>query len=514
MKKREKKEKKIKNTTKSTKSSKKIVSRIINILSIIITGLFLVYLYKVDILPIKYFRIGAIALVAFELVYTLLCINKKRSGVILKIFNVIAVIFIIAQAVAFFYLYKTNSFMKNNLGGKDYVIDEFYVVANVSSPIKKIKEADGGSIYYYVDTPHFTELKAALKKKTTAKIEKQDSLDASLDKLSYPDNLVILNSGIYESIKTNDEEYASYLKIIDTIKVKVKKEKQETPDIDITNTPFTIFLSGIDTRGKTLTKRSLSDVNMVIVVNPNTRTILLVSIPRDSFVQLHGYSGKKDKLTHAGSLGGLELSKATVDDMLDIKTDYTVRVNFQAVMSLVDAVGGVTVNEDKAKKRFSCWTDRRCWIEPGENNLNGQCALAFARERYAYYDGDMQRNRNQQKVLMAIFNKLTSSYTLAAHYTDILSAMEDTFETSLTDEDIKKLVKFQLNDMKGWTFESQNVTGGTGRTTTYSSGSTELSVVYPNQQTIDDAKEAIRKVLAGEDLHATETTTDTETVSE
>ena len=250
---------------------------------------------------------------------------------------------------------------------------------------------------------------------------------------------------------------------------------------------------------------------MVIVVNPNTRTILLVSIPRDSFVQLHGTSGRKDKLTHAGSLGGLELSRATVEDLLDIKTDYTVRVNFQAVMSLVDAVGGVTVNEDAAKKRFSCWTDRRCWIEPGENNLNGQCALAFARERYTYYDGDMQRNRNQQKVLKAIFDKMSSSTALIINYNSILGAMDGTFETSMSQEEIAALVKFQLNDMKTWTFESQNVTGGTGREQTYSGGSTPLSVVYPSQKTINEAKDAIAKVLAGESLHPEETgTTETE----
>jgi LCP family protein required for cell wall assembly len=253
---------------------------------------------------------------------------------------------------------------------------------------------------------------------------------------------------------------------------------------------------------------------MFVVVNPNTKTILLVSIPRDSFVPLHGYNGKKDKLTHAGSLGGVELSKATCEDLMGYQADYYMRVNFKAVINLVDAVGGVTVYEDAIKptdKEFSLWTDRRCWIHYGENNLNGMCALAFARERYHYFKGDMQRNINQQKVLMALFNKVTSSTYAVAHYTDLLNAVNGTFETSMPEEDIKKLVKFQLNDMTPWTFESQNVVGGTGRTTTLSSGSTELSVVYPSQASINEAKEAIRKVLAGESLHPEENQTETET---
>ena len=376
---------------------------------------------------------------------------------------------------------------------------------NAQSDIKKASELDGGSIYYNVETDYYKKLKENLAKKTTAKIEETDSLADSLMKLADPTNAVILNSGIYGSLKDNDPEYIACTKIVDTIKLYIKKEKnnEDTPNIDITNTPFTVFISGIDTRGKTLVKRSLSDVNMVMVVNPNTRTILLVSIPRDSFVTLHGY-GRKDKLTHAGSLGGLELSRSTVEDLLDIKTDYTVRVNFQAVMSLVDAVGGVTVNEDKADERFSCWTDRGCWIEPGENNLNGRCALAFARERYTYFDGDMQRNRNQQKVLMAVFDKMTSSTALIINYKNILAAMDGTFETSMSQEEIAALVKFQLSDMEGWNFESQNVTGGTGREVTYSGGSTPLSVVYPSQKTINEAKDAIAKVLAGESLHPEE----------
>lgn len=496
-------------TKDKTKGSKKIVSRIINILSIIVLAVFLYYIYKSNLFPIKYFRITAIALVSLEIIYTLLCINKKRSGVILKVFNVFAILFIIAECAGFYYVYRTINFLDTNLG-KNFEWDEYYVIANISSDIKKISEADGGEIYYYVDTEHYSELKANLKKKTSAKIVKTDTLDESLMKLSYPENLVILNAGTYESITTNDETYASYLKIVDKIKFRIKKEKAKTPDIDITNTPFTIFISGIDTRGSTLIKRSLSDVNMVMVVNPNTRTILLVSIPRDSFVQLHGTTGKKDKLTHAGSLGGVELSKATVEDLLDIKTDYYVRVNFQAVMNLVDAVGGVTVYENVADSKFSCWTDRRCWIYPGENNLNGQCALAFARERYAYWDGDMQRNRNQQQVLKAVIDKMTSSTTLIVNYSSILKAMDGTFETSMSTEEITSLVKFQLNDMRGWTFESQNITGPTGREATYSGGSTELSVVYPSQKTINEAKDAIAKVLAGESLHPEETEETTE----
>ena len=103
---------------------------------------------------------------------------------------------------------------------------------------------------------------------------------------------------------------------------------------------------------------------------------------------------------------------------------------------------------------------------------------------------------------------------MVANYDKFLNAVAGTFETDMTPDEIKKLIKFQLNDMSPWTFESQNVVGGTGRTTTYSSGSTELSVVYPNQKSINEAKEAIRKVLAGESLHPEENTTEGENAAQ
>ena len=502
------KQKKVKNTKKGKIATIIIrtFSFIVLIASIVLLILFLKNINDLNMLPMKYFKIGALVLIGIELLFALICINKKKGGALLIILDIIMIAIMVVQWFGISYIGKTQKFLKDNLM-KDYDVDEYYVVTNIYSEIKDIKEADGGKIYYYVDTDHLSKLKDALKKKTTAKIEKEESITDSLLKLYTPENLVILNSGTYQTLTANeDDSFGQNIKIIDTIKIYIKKDKKggNKPNADITSKPFIIFLSGIDTRGKTLVKRSLSDVNMLIVVNPETKTILLVSIPRDSFVTLHGY-GRKDKLTHAGSLGGLELSKSTVEDLMGVKADYYARVNFQAVINLVNTVGGVDVEEDpEITKRFSCWTDRGCWIEPGVNHLDGRCALAFARERYQYSKGDMQRNINQQKVLKALFSKMTSSPYIIIQYKSLLDAVDGTFETDMPIEDISALVQFQLNDMSAWTFESANVTGGTGREVTYSGGSTPLSVVYPSQKTINEAKDAIAKVIAGESLHPEE----------
>ena len=240
--------------------------------------------------------------------------------------------------------------------------------------------------------------------------------------------------------------------------------------------------------------RSLSDVNMFVVVNPKTRNILLVNVPRDYYVQIHGTTGLRDKLTHAGVIGGVNLSKATIEDILGYEADYYVRVNFKAVTNLVDAVGGITVNSD-VNYNISCWTDRGCVIKPGANYLNGRYALAFARERHGYSNGDQHRAENQQQVMKVLLDKIASTDTILYNFQDLLNALGGTFDTNVSTENIQELINFQINDMKGWNMSASNLTGTGGMTETYSYPQMKLSVVYPNQESIDTAKLKIKEIL-------------------
>ena len=178
---------------------------------------------------------------------------------------------------------------------------------------------------------------------------------------------------------------------------------------------------------------------MITVVNPKTGKILLVSIPRDYYVQLHGTTGLKDKLTHAG-IYGTEMSRATIEDLLNININYTVKVGFNTVTKLVDAIDGIDINSDTA---FTPWTDRGCYITLGPQHLDGRCALAFARERHAYATGDRHRGQNQQAVLTAIFEKITRPEYLI-NYPNILAALENDLITTFTYDQITSFAKEQL----------------------------------------------------------------------
>lgn len=477
------------------KNKKKIstITRTMCFISLIILGVFLYVIYKLNVLPIKYFYYISIGLGILWLIYFLISLNSKLKSFVLIIVNILAVIFMIGEIYATRELYRTYDFLNNGLQVKS-TKDIYYVVSNKNSSYNTKADIKDKIVYYYDDIDEIEKLKEIVIKKLKVNLKEVENYYDLFDKL-LEDNekIILINSGSYDALIENDEKYKDNLKKIEEIEFEKILESINNKD-NIMNEPFAIYLSGIDTRTDSMPSRSLSDVNMFIVVNPETRKILMVNIPRDYYVQLHGTKGLKDKLTHAGIVGGLVLSKATVEDILDAKADYYARVNFNSVIKLVDAIGGITINSD-VNYSFRCWTDKSCLFKPGNNSVGGKCALAFARERHAYKSGDIHRGENQQQVIRLIVEKLSSSKNLIQNYGDILKALEGTFESNLSTDNITSVVQFQLNDMRPWTFETSNLTGTGGNEPTYSYPKSILSVMFPTKQTIEDAKLKIKEVL-------------------
>jgi LCP family protein required for cell wall assembly len=306
---------------------------------------------------------------------------------------------------------------------------------------------------------------------------------------------VLIHSSYYDTYVENDPEFEKDVIIIaKDIEVKKKVEKKVEDLPNVLKEPFVVYLSGIDTRGGGMPERGLSDVNMIMVINPKTHKVLMVNIPRDYYVQLYGTTGLKDKLTHAGMNGGVSLSIATIESILDIKVDYYLRVNFNAVVNLVDAIGGLTINSD-VNYAFTCWTDHDCIIYPGDNQVGGKCALAFARERHAYETGDRHRGENQQQVIRLIMDKVGSSKELLNNYSSILNALDGTFETNFSSDNVKDLVRHQIDKMPRWEVITSNLDGSGAMKPTYSYPNQDLSVMIPDQTTIDTAKAKIKEVL-------------------
>lgn len=224
--------------------------------------------------------------------------------------------------------------------------------------------------------------------------------------------------------------------------------------VDVTEEPFNIYITGIDQwaaeKGEDLER---SDVNMIVTVNPKTRTILLTSIPRDTYVKLHTVQ-QMDKLTHSG-VYGVDETLSTVEDWLGIDINYFVKMNFTGACAVVDAVDGVDVYTPVA---FDSSLDNY-HFDKGWNHLYGRAALYFARERHAFEGMDSNRVDNQQRVVKALIKKLTSSRTILMNYGDIMKAAGDNVQTNMSASEMQDLVKMQIAELAKWNIETQKIEG-------------------------------------------------------
>ena len=263
---------------------------------------------------------------------------------------------------------------------------------------------------------------------------------------------------------------------------------------DIAHTPFVVYVSGNDLEGSQV-RDGRSDVNILVVVNPKTKQILLINTPRDYYIPNPAGGGVLDKLTHCGN-DGVANSMNALSDLYGVPVSYYASINFSGFETLIDAIGGITVYSEYS------YTAVDTWIRTGENHLNGKQALDFARERKNLPGGDNARGQNQMKVIRAVIEKLTSGTTLITGYAEILDSLGGMFRMNLSVQEISQLVKMQLTDMASWTVYSYAVKGSDagGMEYTYSVPGTKLWVMYPYYDTVQHASMLIEKIVSGETL--------------
>lgn len=253
---------------------------------------------------------------------------------------------------------------------------------------------------------------------------------------------------------------------------------------------YTIYISGSDTRYG-LNTVGRSDVNILAVVNTSTKQVLLVSTPRDYYVPLSISNGVPDKLTHAG-IYGIDVSIGTIEMLYDLDIDYYFRLNFTGFVDIVDALGGVTVYNDIG------FTREGFTYNEGYITLNGAQALGFARERYSFTTGDVQRGINQMRLISGILRKALSPDILT-RYTSILQSVDGAFEMNIPYDEIAAVVRNQLDTGGDWSIVRYNVTGWNDSQIPYSM-SQYAYVMQPDYATVDKAKELIARVKNGERL--------------
>lgn len=465
---------------------KKIISISLEILLLIVTVLFISLLKILNVVPDKYFICGTIIVLLITLTISLFMYLKSEI-VILKVMQVmsyiLAITLVFAYSFGIYYLNKTMNFI-DNISIMKEEITNYYIVVLSTSKYQESSDLYGSTLAYHdrTDENIINRIKLNLEYTTTNNIvELKDKL------FNGEVESILISDIIKNKLEEDYDNFDNNIRILETISIKNQIE-DITKKVSIKNTPFNVLISGIDTFGN-INLTSRNDVNIIATVNPNTNKILLTSIPRDYYVQLHGTTGYKDKLTHA-SYYGINTQVQTIEDIFDININYYIKVNFSTVVELVNELGGIEVYADQ-----DVYLRDNCIIKQGYNFINGECALAFSRERHSYVDGDRHRGRNQQEVIKAIFNKMSNASTLISEYTGILNVLNGKFATNMDMNDVLNLIKYEIDDLKYYNIESIQVDGYGSMGETYSYPYQKLWIMIPYQDTIDSAKENINKVL-------------------
>lgn len=461
--------------------------------TIAIQEIFLLLIMMLDILPVK-FAVLLIVLLLLMNIGIIKLLNSRRKGTNKRLLGlVLSVAVVNIMVMGCFYLYNTlDTFQKISEEKAQY--EDYHVLVLDKSKYEKVKQIEGQTVYV-VDTESkmYNEAKERLLTKVSVTYATEESAGAVSEHLvdakgKTSNEVIFLSNSNYELVCEENEAFEEKTRILYTISVPVKKD-DFAKRINVTEDPFNVYISGIDVWGS-IDQVSRSDVNMLMTVNPQTKEILLTSIPRDSYVELHSF-GAMDKLTHSG-IYGIDETIATVEDWMGVEINYYLRANFSMVVDLVNAIGGITVNSDFAfKSKISDYT-----YVVGENEMDGRAALYFARERKAFEEQDEERGRNQQKVLKAILTKMTKSEVILTNYVDILNSVEGSMQTNMSDKDISSLVKMQLKDMSGWKIKTISIDGDDAEMGTYSMGpGRPLFVSIPKEESVEAAKQEIHAVM-------------------
>lgn len=493
-----------------------IFAIVLSIVLVATAGIMVYEILKLEILPSNILMPVILVIILFSLILLLL-INFCAHGLATKIiFSFLVILISVAYGLGDYYLYSTASTLNTVTEQAAKSKNTVSLIVMAESTKEDVQDINGSKIGV------LTNINKEGTKKSLNDISKQnigystekfDNVPAMLQALYEGQvDAIILNEAYRSNVSEieNYENFNNETKVIHQTVYYTKEANNSLAVSDITSKPFTILITGNDSFGA-LDEVSRSDVNMIVTINPLTSTILMTSIPRDAFVTevCDDYAcnyGVEDKLTHTG-IYGADTTKDTLENLLDIDINYIFRVNFSSMIDIVDALGGIDIDvaEGMAVSRF--YSDSTLeGVHEGQNHLNGKRALAYSRERKAYLDGDVQRARNQQQVLQAMFKK-ASSPEIITKYSNILKAVGKAFDTNMTTKEITSFIKYQLQANPSWKFE-QYVLKGENTLKVSPELGMEVSAVELYSYSIQTASEKIQAVLDGKSSDTIETEED------
>lgn len=430
------------------------------LVQLIATLLFSYEVLKLNILPLNYL-IGLFVILGLLVLYDFTSQFNKAHG----IGKFLAIFLTVVMTFGFFAGDKVNATFNKINGNTVTTSDVIDIVVLADDKAESIKDTFGYT-YGYNDN-----IEGALIKKAIDKIQTNNSCTLAskgynnwqelINKL-YDNNeikVIAVSSGIKSSLNEDYDDFNEKTKVIDSVRI-TRQVTVSKGNVVAKNAPFVVYISGSDSYGS-IADKGRSDVNLLAVINPETRQVLLLSTPRDYRITISRVLGDgtvvsgKDKLTHAGN-SGIEYSMKALTDLYGINIDYYYKINFTGCVNVINALGGITINSSVAFTNGWEASENTYHFVAGPNECDGEKTLAFVRERKAFSDGDMQRGRNQEAAITGMIEKATSP-SILANYSSVLDAVGDMVLTNMPTEVITNLIKGQLSNSTPWNVQSYSV---------------------------------------------------------
>ena len=404
------------NGKKKKRKSRRILSKLMTLFIFVSLGLLIYQIIELNLLPTNLLVLISLVFVLLSLIITLI-LNFKAKKFFSRLFmGLIALCMCVGLGLGNYFIYKTDNTFDIVTSLADSTATSTSIVVLKKSKIKSEKDLKGktiGTILEMDKEPTERMLKDLDKDKIKYTTKDYVNLDHLMSAFYNKDvDAICLNEKFRDLLHETDIYFTFQTdsrvvhQNVNYTKVK-KSDNPSDPVNSITKDAFTVLVSGNDSYGTLQDSNTRSDANLLLTVNPKTGTILMTSIPRDYYVELACPEeeacpeGAYDKLTHSG-LMGIKTTERTIENALGIDINYNVRINFSSVVNLVDALDGIDLDIKKGEEVDIFYTNSQPGLSVGKHHVDGETALAFARERHAYLDGDNQRVRNQQKVFKAI----------------------------------------------------------------------------------------------------------------
>ncbi|MCI5839021.1 MAG: LCP family protein [Peptoniphilaceae bacterium] len=470
--------------------SKKI-AKIFFVLSLIASLVLFVTIFVNGIFPQKYRLLLLVILILFEIILFMLLKKENKVAIILII--VISSFLILINSFASYYILQGVNVIESINENQKKEEKNFSLIVLKDSSYKNIDDVKNENIKVAInqDKENIKSYENLLSKEKNIKLNIENSktyINAAKELMAKKANVILLNEAYRSIINDQIEGFDEKTRVIDILTEEIDaKDIRKKVDKDIS---FNVFISGIDTYGQ-LSKVSRSDVNLILTINPKTGKMLITTIPRDSYVKIAGGGqNQEDKLTHAG-IYGIESSVKTLENLFDIDINYYARVNFSTFMQVIDVLDGVDVYNNQA---FS--TEIYDFPE-GTIHLDGQKALAFARERYSLKRGDLDRGLNQEKVLKAIIEKSLSP-SMLLNYNSFLDIVINSTDTNMQKDKIIELINGQIDSGKTWDIQTTEVTGvGQMGLKSFAMPDANLYMHVLDEKSINDVSKKIKNTISG-----------------